>query len=37
MDNKGFSKELEKRTRKFSVDIIGLSAKLPGTPEGRTV
>ncbi len=37
MDNKEFSKELEKRTRKFSVDIIGLSAKLPGTPEGRVV
>jgi four helix bundle protein len=37
MDNKEFSKELEKRTRKFAVQIIKLSAKLPNTPEGRVV
>ena len=37
MDNKEFSKELEKRTRKFAVQIIILSAKLPNTPEGRVV
>ena len=37
MDNKEFSKQLEKRTRKFAVRIIKLSAKLPNTPEGRTV
>ena len=29
MDNKEFSKELEKRTRKFAVSIIRLSAALP--------
>jgi four helix bundle protein len=37
MDNKEFSKELEKRTRKFAVQIIILSAKLPNTPEARVV
>ena len=37
MDNKEFSKELEKRTRKFAVQIIKISAKLPNTPEGRVV
>ena len=33
MDNKEFSKELEKRTRKFAVRIIRLSATLSNTPE----
>jgi len=37
MDNKEFSRELEKRTRKFAVQIIILSAKLPNTPEGRVI
>jgi len=37
MDNKEFSKELERRTRKFAVKIIRLSAILPNTPEGRVV
>jgi four helix bundle protein len=37
MDNKEFSKQLEKRTREFAVRIIKLSAKLPNTPEGRVV
>jgi four helix bundle protein len=37
MDNKEFSKELEKRTRKFAVQIIKLSANLPNTSEGRVV
>ncbi|MGD9105007.1 MAG: four helix bundle protein [Desulfobacterales bacterium] len=37
MDNKEFSKELERRTRKFAVQIIKISAKLPNTPEGRVV
>ena len=37
MDNREFSKELEKRTRKFAVQIIKLSARLPNTPEGRVV
>ncbi len=37
VDNKEFSKELEKRTRKFAVKIIQLSTKLPNTPEGRVI
>ena len=37
MDNKEFSKELEKRTRKFAVKIIKISVQLPNTPEGRVV
>ena len=37
MDNKEFSKELEKRTKKFSVRIIRLSTTLPDIPEGRVV
>jgi four helix bundle protein len=37
MDNKEFSKELEKRTRKFAVRIIRLSIRLPDTPEARVV
>jgi four helix bundle protein len=37
MDNREFSKELEKRTRKFAVQIIKLSARLPNTAEGRVV
>ena len=37
MDNKEFSKELEKRTRKFAVKAIRLSTALPNTPEGRVI
>jgi hypothetical protein len=37
MDNKQFAKELEKRTKKFAVRIILLSASLPDTPEGRVI
>ncbi len=37
MTNKEFGQELEKRTRKFSVTIIKLSAKLPNTPEGKVI
>ena len=37
MDNKAFSKQLEKRTRKFAVRIIWLSSALPNTPEGMAV
>ncbi len=37
MDNIEFSKELEKRTRKFAVRIIRLSTALPNTPEGRVI
>ena len=37
MDNKEFAALLEKRTRKFAVQIIYLSSKLPNTPEGRAI
>src|SRR5210317_391763 len=37
MDNKEFSKKIEKRTRKFAVRIIKLSSHLPNTTEGRVV
>ncbi|MBN1227333.1 MAG: four helix bundle protein [Deltaproteobacteria bacterium] len=37
MDNKEFSKDLEKRTRRFAVSIIRLSTGLPNTPEGMVV
>jgi len=37
LNNKEFAKALEKRTRKFAVNIIRLSAKLPNTPEGKVV
>ena len=37
MDNKEFSKELEKRTRNFAVKVIHLSTGLPNTPEGKIV
>ena len=37
MDNKEFSRKLEKRTKKFAVRIIKLSAKLPNTPEARVI
>jgi len=34
---KEFGKELEQRTKKFAIQIIRLSSKLPNTPEGRVV
>ena len=37
MENKEFSKQLEKRTRKFVVQIIRLSASLPNTPEAKVI
>lgn len=37
MTNKEFGQELEKRTRKFAVAIIELSAKLPNTPESKVI
>jgi len=37
IDNKEFSKGLEKRTRQFSVSIIRLSSTLPSTPEGMVI
>ncbi len=36
-DPKNFAKELEKRTRKFSVMIIRLSSSLPNTTECKVV
>ncbi|MDY6861929.1 MAG: four helix bundle protein [Thermodesulfobacteriota bacterium] len=37
MDNKEFSKNLEKRTLEFGVKIIRLSTNLPNTPEGKVI
>jgi four helix bundle protein len=37
VDIKEFSRELEKRTRKFAVNIIKLSVTLPNTPEAKAV
>jgi len=37
MDNKEFSRNLEKRTRLFAFKILRLSAKLPKTPEGKII
>jgi four helix bundle protein len=37
MDNKEFSKELEKRTKKFAINVIQLSSSLPNTPEAKVV
>ena len=37
VDNREFSKDLEKRTRQFAVRIIRLSAWLHNTPEVRVI
>ena len=37
MDVKEFSKSLEKRTRKFAVNIIRLSVTFPNTPEAKVI
>jgi len=37
VDIKDFAKEIEKRTLKFAVQIIRLSASLPNTPEPRVI
>jgi four helix bundle protein len=37
MNTKEFAKSLEKRTLKFAVMIIRLSAKLPNTTDGRVI
>ena len=37
MDNKDFSRTLEKRTRQFAVKIIQLSVLLPNTAEARVI
>ena len=37
MSAKEFSKELERRTRKFAVEIIRLSTSLPNSAEARVI
>ena len=37
MNNKEFSKDLEKRTKRFAIKIIQLSSSLPNTPEANVV
>ncbi len=37
MENKEFAKQLEKRTKKFAIEIISISASLPSTPEARVI
>ncbi|MDP2888740.1 MAG: four helix bundle protein [Bacteroidota bacterium] len=37
MENKEFAKQLEKRTKIFSITIIKLSCSLPNTPESRVI
>ncbi len=37
MNKKEFAKKLEKRTRKFAVQIIRLAVKLPNNPEGKAI
>jgi four helix bundle protein len=37
MNNREFSRSLEKRTREFAVRIIRVSTMLPNTPEGKVV
>ena len=37
MERKKFAKDLEKRTRKFAVQIIRLSIRLPSTPESMVI
>lgn len=37
MENKEFAKQLEKRTKTFSITVIKMSSLLPNTPEGRVI
>jgi four helix bundle protein len=37
MDNKEFSKLLEKRTKEFAITTIKLSSSLPNTSEGKVI
>ncbi len=37
MNNKEFSKILERRTRAFAFKILKLSSSLPNTPEGKII
>lgn len=37
MENIEFGKQLERRTLKFAIEIIKMSASLPNSPEGRVI
>lgn len=37
MDNKEFGKELERRTKKYAISILKLSAKLPNSIEVKVI
>lgn len=37
MENIEFGKQLERRTLKFAIEIIKMSASLPNSPEGRAI
>ena len=37
MSNRDFAKELEERTKRFTIRILKMSSYLPNTPEGRVV
>ena len=37
MENKEFSKQLEKRTKNFAINIIKLSVTIPSTSEGKVI
>ncbi len=37
MDNKQFSKQLEKRTKNFAINIVKLSGTLPSSSEGKVI
>ncbi len=37
MDNKEFGIQLELRTRKFAIEVLKLSSKLPISPEGKVI
>lgn len=37
MENKEFSLQLEQRTKKFAIDVLRLSAQVPGSYEGSVI
>lgn len=37
MENKDFGKVMETRTKRFAIDIIKMSSKLPSSPEGLVI
>jgi len=37
MENREFARDLEARTKRFSVSIIKLCSRLPNSPEGRVI